>query len=71
MTHQTTDTEWTGHNMQRITVTLEMHPDDYRRMREAAQTAQIPEPEFCALAIHKGVVVLFVHFLTVSPQSLC
>jgi hypothetical protein len=48
-----------------------MHPDDYRRMREAAQTAQIPEPEFCALAIHKGVVVLFVHFLTVSPQSLC
>lgn len=44
--------------MQRITITLEMHPADYKRMREAAQSAQIPEPEFCALAIHKGVKLL-------------
>ncbi|KAF3458109.1 hypothetical protein ACNRBS_03700 [Ralstonia pseudosolanacearum] len=44
--------------MQRIKITLEMHPDDYKRMREAAQSAQMPETAFCALAIHKGVKVL-------------
>ncbi|MEX3960124.1 hypothetical protein [Trinickia sp. EG282A] len=37
---------------------LDLHPEDYRRMREAADKARMPQGEFCGLALHTGIGVL-------------
>jgi hypothetical protein len=44
--------------VQKVSVVLDMHPEDYRRMREAADNAGLPEGEFCGLAIHRGIDAL-------------
>ncbi|WP_063888797.1 hypothetical protein [Burkholderia stagnalis] len=42
-------------HVQKVSIVLDMHPDDYRRMREAADSARMPEEEFCGLALHRGI----------------
>ncbi len=44
--------------VQKVSVVLDLHPEDYRRMREAADNARMPEGEFCGLALHRGIGVL-------------
>ncbi|MBR8085591.1 hypothetical protein KDX23_22915 [Burkholderia vietnamiensis] len=42
-------------SVKKVAVVLDLHPEDYRRMREAADTARMPEGEFCGLALHRGI----------------
>ncbi|HDR9068185.1 hypothetical protein G3N96_05135 [Burkholderia sp. Se-20373] len=42
-------------SVKKVAVVLDMHPEDYRRMREAADDARMPEGEFCGLALHRGI----------------
>ncbi|SEU40115.1 hypothetical protein SAMN03159335_06196 [Burkholderia cepacia] len=42
-------------SVKKVAVVLDMHPEDYRRMREAADNARMPEGEFCGLALHRGI----------------
>ncbi|KVO15118.1 hypothetical protein [Burkholderia ubonensis] len=42
-------------SVKKVSVVLDMHPEDYRRMREAADNAEMPEGEFCGLALHRGI----------------
>lgn len=42
----------------KVSLTLQLHPDDYRRLSDSARKAGIPEVDFCALAIHRGVMTL-------------
>jgi hypothetical protein len=44
--------------VQKVSVVLDLHPEDYRRMREAANNARMPEGEFCGLALHRGIGML-------------
>lgn len=44
--------------LKRVPVLLELHPEDYRRMREAAVTSRMSENDFYALAMHKGIGLL-------------
>ena len=44
--------------VQKVSVVLDLHPEDYRRMREAADNARMPEGEFCGLALHRGIGML-------------
>jgi hypothetical protein len=44
--------------LQRVSVVLDLHPEDYRRMRETADHAKMPEAEFCGLALHHGIGML-------------
>ncbi|WP_050451592.1 hypothetical protein [Candidatus Burkholderia verschuerenii] len=45
-------------SVQKVSVVLDLHPEDYRRMREAAENAKMPEGEFCGLALHRGIGML-------------
>lgn len=42
-------------SVKKVAVVLDLHPEDYRRMREAADNANLPEGEFCGLALHRGI----------------
>lgn len=42
-------------SVKKVAVVLDLHPEDYRRMREAADSARMPEGEFCGLALHRGI----------------
>jgi hypothetical protein len=44
--------------MKRVLINLDMHPDDYSRVRSGAKATKIPEKEFVGLALHRGVEVL-------------
>jgi len=43
---------------QKVPFSLDLHPDDYRRLSETARAAEMTEKEFGALAIHRGICIL-------------
>jgi hypothetical protein len=44
-------------SVQRVSINLDLHPEDYRRMVEAARKAQMSEADFCTLAVHRETSV--------------